>query len=185
MAFITEHWLAILLSAVAAWFWSIPSWAIVSIHGKDVKALPDEPAFNNVIRHWNLAPGVYKLPHPADDKEGRSPGFMASWKAGGMGLLHIWHPVINMPKNMLLTFLAYIVVSVLISYVGHLTLPHGSGFSKVFQVLGAVGVLAYSFAFIPNMIWFQDKPRTVVRNMMDGVTQGLVVGAVCAALWPK
>lgn len=185
MDFLTQHWSAILLSALAAWVWSFLSWAVLNIHCNDFVGLPDEDGFTAAMRSLNIAPGVYGFPHPRDHKEGRSPEFMAKWKAGPLGLLHVWSPKFNMPRNMLLTLLVYVVASCLAAYVGHLALPRGSGFAKVFQLLGTVGVLAYSFAFLPNMIWFQGRPRTAILNVADGVVQGLATGAVFAAMWPK
>jgi hypothetical protein len=78
-----------------------------------------------------------------------------------------------------------LVVSTLVAYIGSATLRPGAGFAQVFRVLGAAGVLGYSFAFIPNAIWFGQYPRAIAMSMIDGLVYGLTTGAIFAAMWPK
>ena len=37
-----------------------------------------------------------------------------------------------------------------------------------------------TFAFLPNAIWFQATPRSIVTRVIDGVVYGLATGAVFA-----
>lgn len=185
MAFLGDLWLAIVLSAAAAWFWSFLSWALLNLHKKDFLAIPSEEKFSAMVREMNIPPGYYSFPHPGENCDRNDPAMKEKWKKGPLGILHLWSPKFSMPRNMLLSYLTNVAVSFLMAYVGHLTLPHGAGFAKVMQVMGTIGVLAYSFAFIPNMIWFQGRGRVLVLCVLDGVIQGLAVGAVFAGLWPK
>jgi hypothetical protein len=89
-----------------------------------------------------------------------------------------------MPRNMLLSYLTNLAVSFLMAYVGYEVLPAGTGFTRVWQVMGTIGVLTYSIAFIPNMIWFQGRGRVLALCVLDGVITGLAVGATFAAMWP-
>jgi hypothetical protein len=96
---------------------------------------------------------------------------------------------------MVLTLVVFLVVSLLVGYLGWNALPHGMGaagvvadgadFTKVFQVLGTAGILAYCFASLPNDIWFQRSGREIATNLIDGVVFGLITGAVFAWLWPR
>jgi hypothetical protein len=54
----------------------------------------------------------------------------------------------------------------------------------VFQVLGAAGILAYTFSFLPQMIWFQATPSAKVAGIIDGLVSGVATGLIFAALWP-
>jgi ABC-type thiamin/hydroxymethylpyrimidine transport system permease subunit len=47
-----------------------------------------------------------------------------------------------------------------------------------------MGILAYTFAFLPNMIWFQGSKTAMVMAVVDGLIQGLGTGTVFAAFWP-
>lgn len=183
MEFLQHLWLAIVLAAVAAWMWSFLSWAALDIHGKDFKKLPDENAVTDHLRTLAIPPGVYSFPH-ASHKDAKSPEFKEKWTKGPLGTLSVWSPKISMPRNMLLTLLVYLVVSFLIAYAAHLALPHGSSFTRVMQITGTMGVLAYTFAFLPNMIWFQAPKRVAMLCIADGLIQGLASGAIFAALWP-
>ena len=183
MEFLAHLWLPLLLSAVAVWFWSFLSWAILPLHKGDSKALPDEEAFAAAVRPLNIPPGSYGFPNCSDHKERNDPAFQAKWKAGPVGLLNIWMPNLNMGANMILSFAVYAVASCLIAYAGYAAIPHASH-AKAFQVAGTMGLLTYCFAFLPNMIWFQASKSTKVMAVFDGVVQGLLTGTIFALMWP-
>ena len=130
-----------------------------------------------------LPPGNYMFPHAADRKACRDPEFVKKWEKGPNGVLTIW-PKVNMGKNMALTFLTYLMVSVLIAYVASTVLSPGTDKLRVFQVTGTMGVLAYAFSHIPNSIWFGAYRRTIVMNILDGIAFGLITGGAFALLWP-
>jgi hypothetical protein len=86
-------------------------------------------------------------------------------------------------RNMLLTFLVYLVVSFVIGYLASETLDATASKMRVFQITGAAGILAYCFASLPNAIWFGHSRSSVVNGLIDGVLMGVVTGAVFALLW--
>lgn len=186
MDFMTALWLPIVLSAVAVWIASAVGWMVIGHHSKDMQGMPGEEAFTAALRSMNVLPGVYVFPHAEDCKKAmKDPEFQARWKAGPTGFVSLWRSDVSMGKCMLLTFLVYLVVSVLVAYLGWSALPHAdAGFARVFQTLGTAGVLAYAFSFIPGNIWFQAPTRSTVLCILDGVIYGLITGAVFAALWP-
>jgi len=183
MSFLEHLWLPMVLSAAAVWFWSFLSWAVLPLHKNDWKPLPGEDAFAGAVRPLNIPPGVYGFPHCGSHKKRNDPAFMEKWKAGPVGILNVWKPNPSMGANMLVTFLIYLMVSFLIAYVGYSSLPHASH-SKAFQITGTMGILAYTFAFLPNMVWFQSSKSAMVMGVFDGLVQGLATGAIFAALWP-
>jgi hypothetical protein len=130
-----------------------------------------------------LKPGHYMFPFAAKG-QCNTPEYKEKWKTGPAGLMTVWTPVINMPRNMILTLVVNLVVAVFMAYVAHLALPHGGSFWEIWQVTGTLGVMAYAFAFLPGMIWYQTPARVMFTQGFDGVVQGLASGAVMAALWP-
>lgn len=204
MEFLTHLWLPIILSAAAVWVASAIVWMALPHHKDDFSRPPDEAALIAFIKSSSIPAGNYGFPHCEHRSQMKDPEFQKRMSEGPMGVLSVW-PKMNMGRNMLLSFVVYLVVSILIAYVGWAALPHGitkfppnpapgsggvltgdrASFGHIMQVLGTVGVLAYSFAFLPNGIWFGQYKRALLMNMIDGVAYGLITGAVFAALWPS
>lgn len=184
MELLKDLWLAIIAAGVGVWIASALAWMLVGHHTRDWSKLPNESTFLDTLRSQAIPPGVYNFPNVCSHKEAKTPEAQERWAKGPTGLLRVWGPM-NMGKNMVLTFLFFLVVSAMIAYLGSACLPRGASFAKVFQVLGTAGVLAYSCATIPGDIWFQNKPRATLMCVIDGIVFGLITGAVFGALWPK
>ena len=185
MVTLLELWLPILLSAAAVWFWAFLSWAILPVHKRDFGGLPDEEALLRAVRELNLPQGAYGFPYCKDNAQRNDPAFVEKWKSGPAGLLNLWNPKASMGMNMVLSFVVYLVVSILVGYIGYgAGLPRGAGFGKVFQVLGAAGILAYTFSFLPQMIWFQANGYAKLAGILDGLISGVLTGLIFAWLWP-
>jgi hypothetical protein len=199
MDFLTHLWLPIVASAAAVWIASCLAWMVVGHHKNDWKELPAEGEFIDAVEAMKIPPGTYGFPEfrkCAGLSKEQKQALWENMQKRPMGLLRVWGPI-NMGRNMGLTLLVYLIVSVLIGYLGWATLGHGEGaaaglasvarpgFGRVMQVLGTAGVLAYCFAGLPNDIWFQRSRREVVTGLIDGVAFGLITGAVFAWLWPK
>lgn len=178
----TDLLLPIGAAAAAVWVYSAVAWMALPHHQKDFKGLPDEDGFMAFVRSIGLPPGNYTYPHCHSKAQRNDPAFLEKWQTGPMGMVSVWPPM-SMGRNMILTFVVYLVVSSVIAYLGWATLAPGDSYGRVFQVLGTAGVLAYTFAFIPNGIWF-NHGRAVFTNMLDGVVSGLITGAMFAWLWP-
>jgi hypothetical protein len=199
MDFLAHLWLPIVASAAAVWIASFLAWMLVGHHKKDWKEVPNEQEFIETIKRMGVPPGSYGFPEFRQCEGLSKEEKKAKWEEmqkSPMGLLRVWGPI-SMGKNLVLTLLVYLAVSVLVAYLGWNALPHGGqsvggladqmrpGFAKVMQVLGTAGVLAYCFAGLPNDIWFQRSRREVITSLIDGVAFGLITGAVFGWLWPK
>ena len=103
---------------------------------------------------------------------------------GPIGHLIVWQPPLSMAGKLVGTFIVYLVASTLIGYLAAVALPKSGEFAKVFQIVGTAGILAYSFSFIPNAIWFGAYKRTIVAGIIDGIICGLITGAIFAWRWP-
>jgi hypothetical protein len=176
-------WAPILLSAALVWIASAVMWMGMPHHKKDHIGLPNEQAFMDFVKSQNIPPGNYGFPNFGSHKECNTPEAKEKWKTGPIGLISVWGKF-SMGRNMFLTFLVFLVASVLIGYLGSEVLPAGAGFGKVMRVIGTAGVLTYCFSFIPNMVWFGAYMRSIVACIFDGIVYGLITGAVFAWLWP-
>lgn len=185
MSMLMGLWLPIVLAAVGVWFWNFLSWSILPIHKKDFVGLEHEDAVMAAIRSLNIPVGSYGFPRPKSRAGVKDPAFEAKWKAGPAGLLNVWPANPAMGSKMIASFVLYAVVSVLVGYIGSEALPRGTSFAKVMQVLGTAGVLGYTFAGLPNMIWFNGTRSAKMAAVVDGLIAGLGTGAIFAAFWPK
>ena len=153
------------------------------MHKGDWRALPNEEAFAAAVRPLKIDPGVYGFPHAADNKQRHDPAFIAKWKSSPVGLLYMWDPNPGMGPKMAATFGLYLLISCLIGYAGYAALPHASH-SQAMSVVAIMGILTYTFAFLPNMIWFQAQKRAMATAVLDGLIQGIATGLIFAMLWP-
>jgi hypothetical protein len=183
MSLFSQLWLPILLSAAAVWIASVMACMALPHHTADHRGLPDEKAFADALAKLNIVPGNYGFPHWGDRKQMKDPEFCKRWEQGPRGLLSLWGPI-NMGRNMVLTLFVNVAVSILIAYLGAIVIPHGASFAHVFRIIGTAGILSYSFAFIPNSIWFGAYGRTIVMNVLDGIAYGIITGLIFAWLWP-
>lgn len=177
-------WLPILLSAVAVFIVSAVAWMALPHHHQDHDSLPDEAGMIEHLRRLNLPPGNYGIPHAKTKERMQDPEVQRCWKEGPLGFLNIIRTPVNMGRNMGLTFLTFLITSTLIGYLASVTMVPGTPALRVFQAIATAGILTYSFAFIPNDIWFGRKPRATWMCILDGIAYGLITGAIFAVLWP-
>ena len=114
MEFLTQLWLPIVVSAAAVWVASAVIWMALPHHKKDWTKLPDEDAFRNYVKAAGIAPGNYGYPHFGSGKDCHTPEAKAKWESGPIGMLSVWGKI-SMGRNMLLTFLVFLAVSVVIA----------------------------------------------------------------------
>lgn len=177
-------WLPILLSAAAVWIVSTIFGMPFLHHKNDWIGLPDEYAFMESIRKSGIQPGNYLFPDFRTREAMESEKVGTALKEGPAGHLSLWRPPLTMGGKLAATFIVYLVVSTLIAYLAAVALPRAAGFARVFQFVGAAGILAYSFSFIPSAIWFGAYKRTIVASIIDGIVFGAITGAIFAWRWP-
>ena len=189
MQFLSDLWLAILVTSVALFFCSFMVWAVLPHHKDDWAKLPDEDGVRQFLKGQSLPTGVYMFPK-MDHKQCNTPEGKAKMKDGPMGELRIWKDR-GMGGPMAGTFAVFLIASFLIAYVswhvlrGHAGHAPAGEFVDRFQVIGTIGILTYCFSFLPNMIWFQAGKRAIVNGIIDGLLYGIVTGASFSWLWPK
>jgi hypothetical protein len=185
MEFLSQLWLAILLSSVAVFIASFVIHMLLPIHKADYKGVPDEPRLLEALRAQNIAPGEYYFPMCRDMKEMNSPEFKQKRMQGPVGVVSLMEPgPPGMAKNLVQWFIFTLVVAVFTAYISYNALMPGAEFARVLQIAGAVAVLAFAPAYVHSAIWKGLSWGTTLKFVFDGLVYGLVMGAVFAWLWP-
>lgn len=179
-----ELWLPILLSAVAVFVLSAMAWMVMPHHNRDFKGLPDEDGFFDSLRTLGVKPGLYMFPFCASSAEMKTDAFKQRYERGPHGMLNLWAGRPNMGRNLALTFVFYVVLSLFVAYIAHLGLDAADARVRVFRVTSAAALLGYAFGAFPNAIWFGRPLRSVVTDLIDSVVYALVTGAIFTWLWP-
>ncbi len=178
--FIIDLWLPILLCGIVLFFASFIAWMILPHHFADFKKLSNEDEFMDRIREMDLPSGNYMFPHVDSKQEMRDPEYAERYEKGPRGALDIYDKA-NMPVNMGMTFLFFLVTSAVIGYITQVACPNGTEFLKVFRVAGTIGVLVHASSGILNGIWFRKR---LIAHFVDGIVYGLIIGLIFALLWP-
>lgn len=184
MSELAALWLPILVSAVAVFFASFLAWVVIGHHTPDWKELPEEEGTMDFLRKSGVHAGLYMFPMARTQEQLKDEAKQQRMNTGPWGTINVWSGPVHMGSNLLRTFVFYLVTSFFIGYLGTLGLDPGATFSKVFQLTGTAGILAYAFGGIPNHIWFGTHRRPMLMDIIDGVAFGLITGLVFALMWP-
>lgn len=185
MVSVIDLWLPILVSAVLVFIGGAIAWMVLPHHKKEWKGLPDETRFGEALKSIGVQPGLYIFPHCPDPKAMKEDAALkARWDNGPWGTLNLWKSQPSFGKNLAMTFLTYVVISVFVAYVTSRAEPAGASYLDVFQVSGAVAFCAYVFAHIPNGIFFGKPLMSHVNDTLDGLAFALLTAGCFAAFWP-
>ena len=178
-------WLPILLSAVFVHILSGIIHMVLKYHNPDYKKLPNEDAVRAAIRSANPAPGQYIIPN-CIGQDMNSPEVKQKYAEGPVAVMYLQRPrPMSMGPMLAQWFVFLLVVSFFIAYVASHALPPGAEYLKVFQIVGAVGFLAYAAGVAPSSIWM-GKPWSVTwKEVFDGLLYGLVTAGTFGWLWPR
>ena len=186
MVSLGQLWLPVILSAVLVFLTSSVIHMLLGYHSRDYTPLPNEDAVRAAIRSGNPGPKQYIFPYCARGKEMGTPEMQRKFAEGPVGVLHL-KPTgqTGMGPALAQWFLFSLVVSFFVAYVAMHALPPETPYLKVFQVVGAVGFLAYAAGQLPAAIWM-GKPWSVAwKEVFDGLLYGLVTAGTFGWLWPR
>jgi hypothetical protein len=180
-----QLWLPILLSAVGVFILAFLAHMVIPHHKGDWTKLPNEDGFLEAVRSGGVAAGQYMFPF-CDMKDFKDPEKKKRYEAGPHGIVVVWPGVPNMVKNLVITFIFYLVVGFCVAYVAALAFRgHPSvEYMQVFRVTGTVAILSYCLGGIPGSIWFGHSWRAQIMYIIDGVVYGLCTGGFFGWLWP-
>jgi hypothetical protein len=186
MVSLTALWLPILLSAVIVFLASsvihmAPLW-----HRRDYPQMPRETEALNALRPLAIPPGDYFLPRASGMKEMRSPEFKEKMAQGPVAVLTVMpNGMINMNRSLAQWFVFLIVVGIFAAYIAGRTLPVGTPYPRVFQVVSATAFIGYSLALCELSIWYRRSWSLTLKSAFDGLIYGLLTGGTFGWLWPR
>jgi hypothetical protein len=185
MVQLSQLWLPILLSAVAVFIASSVIWMVLSfIHKHDYKPLGDkEPQVLEAIRAWGLPAGMYMFPY-CDPKDRNSPAQKEKEAKGPWGMISLRDNNWSMGQMMGLWFLNALLISFMVAYVASHALPVGAQYLKVFQIVGAVGFLAFGGGAMTDCIWKGRSWNTLPGALFDALVYGCLMAGVFGWRWP-
>jgi len=181
---LVDLWLPIVVSTVVVFVASSIVWMAMPHHKADMKAIKDEGPINRALGEMKLAPGGYYIPNCGDKEKMKSGEFKDRWKNGPWAFLVIPAGAPSFPLNLAVTFIEFLVVSVVIAYIASVTTPADAEYLSVFRVVGAAGVLAYVLGTIHHEFFQMKTVRHVVFCAFDGVVYALLTAGIFAWLWP-
>ncbi len=180
---IAALWMPIVVSAVIVYFASSILWMATPLHKKDYMGLPDEGGILNLVK--GLTPGRYMFPWCG--KDWKDPAHQAKMNAGPWGTLIIPPERPNFAKCLIAWFVHQVVLAVFIAYVAGHALPlHAKvEYLKVFQVVGAVTLLAQGGMWAKGSIWGGLKWSSSLTELVDALVYALLTAGVYGWLWPR
>lgn len=186
MPSIADLWLPIVVAAVLVHAVSALMHMVLPHHKNDYQAAPDEAALLAAIRAQGLRSGNYHSPHVSSGAEARSEAMQLRMKTEPTVLLHVAAPgSFNMGRTIAIWFVYCLAASVLVAYIASHTLAIGASYPAVFRVAGFAGFLVFAAGQPIESIWFLRSWSSTIKNVIDGLIYGLVVGGTFGWLWPR
>ncbi|MGH8264192.1 MAG: hypothetical protein ACRETU_11535 [Steroidobacterales bacterium] len=185
MTTLAALWLPILLSAVFVFVVSsilhmAPLW-----HKSDYPRAAKESEILDALRPFAVPPGDYMMPRPANSKEMRTPEFMEKLKKGPVLTMTVFpNGGFSMARNLIQWFLYCILVSYFAAYIAGRSLPPGTEYLRVFQLIGASAFASYALALLQMSIWYRRAWSLTVKSLVDGLIYGAVTAGTFGWLWP-
>jgi hypothetical protein len=183
MTMLVDLLLPVVVVTVVLFIASFLAWVVLPHHKPDVRKWPDEDKLLGFIRESRAQPGEYVFPY-IEPHEMKTEEGQRRYRDGPWGMVRVWPARPNNPVNMLASLAYFFVVTLLIAYVGVLSLPRGADFGAVFQIVGTTAFLAYCAGGVLNEIWFTRPMRAKLMNFLDGVAYALLTGVLLGVMWP-
>jgi len=176
-------WLPILVSSIIVFVSGFLLHMVVPHHRTDFSRLPDEDGMRDAAR--NLPRGEYVFPYASTPSEMKDPTYIEKANSGPVGLLFIGPRGVGPSgKTLGLHFIFVMVISLMAGYVASASLPVGTDYLKVFQIIGAAAWLGHAGAISLNSIWFFTSWSSSLKNILDGLVYALLTAGTFGWLWP-
>ena len=183
MEFISSLWLPILLSAVFVFIVSSLVHMVLGYHAGDYQKLPNEDSAMDALRGLNIPGGHYTMPKASSMKDFKTEAFKAKMSKGPMAMLHIRHGDMNMGGSLVKWFIYCLVVGFFCAYLGSITIPAGTDYLKVFQIIGCAAFMGYGLALFQEAIWGGRSWRSTWLGVFDALLYACVTAGTFGWLW--
>ena len=180
-----DLWMPILGSVVVVFIASSLAHMVLPHHRKDWSKAPNEDALLDFVRSNDIKSGQYMFPCCQNFNELKDPEVKKRYVAGPHGTLRVWAGMPNFGRNLILTSLLYLVVSVFVAYLATMAaFSPDPTFKEVFRFTATAAIMAYCLGSIGTTIWFGQPLKPFLNDLADGIVYGLLTGAVFGWLWP-
>ena len=184
MTAFTDLILPIIIASVAVFIWSFLAWMVFGHHKGDVKRLENEDGALDLVR--GVAPGDYLVPtwSGLDLKDPAvKAAFTEKYAKGPWALVRVIAKP-NFAKNLVLTYLTFLVICAVVGYLLSATLVPGTEYLRVFRIAGVAALLGFTFGGLSNDVFFGKPARFVLTDLFDSVCYTLITAGIFAAMWP-
>ena len=185
MTGLTALWMPILLSAVIVFVVSSIIHMASPWHKSDYPKLPNEDKVMDALRPLGIPVGDWVMPRPSSRDEMRSPEFAEKMKKGPVVMMTVMPGAMTMGRNLGMWFAYLVVVGVFAGYVAGRTLPAGTAYLRVFQLVGATAFVGYALALWQMSIWYRRAWATTVKATVDGLIYACLTAGTFGWLWPR
>jgi hypothetical protein len=186
MISLASLWLPILVSALIVFLASsvihmTPLW-----HRGDFPKMPREDEARAALQPLAIPPGDYFIPRAATMKEMRTPQFKEKLVRGPVAVLTVMpNGMFSMRRNLAQWFVFLIVVGIFCAYIAGRTLPAGTPYLRVFQIVGATAFIGYSLALCELSIWYRRAWGLTLKAAFDGLIYASLTAGTFGWLWPR
>jgi hypothetical protein len=186
MTELSALWLPILLGAVFAFIASNIIHMVLPWHKNEYPALPDEEKARAAIGALNVPPGDYMLPRCKSMKEMGSDEFKEKRRQGPNWIITVLPSGEHgMGGMMIQWFVFLLLVAFFAAYIASHALAPGAHYHDVFRFVGATAFMGFSFAQLPQSIWYSRAWGTTFKLMFDGLIYACLVAGTFGWLWPQ
>jgi len=185
MVALASLWVPILLSAVIVFAVSsvihmAPLW-----HRGDYPKMPREAEALEALHPLQIPPGDYFIPRAEGMREMRTSEFKEKLNRGPVAVLTVMPSgQIHMGRNLVQWFVFLITVGLCSAYVAGRTLPAGTAYLKVFQVVGTTAFMGYVLALCELSIWYRRSWSLTLKAAFDGLIYAGLTAGTFGWLWP-
>jgi hypothetical protein len=184
---VTSLIIPVLISSVLVFLASFVIHMVLAYHRSDLRKLADqqEDLVMETLRHLNLPPGDYGVPHPGSPDRMRDPAFVAKMQKGPVILMNV-SPGSSpaLAKNLTQWFIYTLVVGVFAAYITGRAVGPGIEYLTVFRFVGTTAFMGYSLALLHESIWYKRSWVRTAKSMFDGLVYALLTAGVFGWLWP-
>jgi hypothetical protein len=183
MVTLSMLWLPILLSAVIVFLASNVLWmALPFWHRKDYGRLPNEQPVLDALA--STRSGQYIA--PCVDWNKLTPEQREEIQRGPFAYVLVRNPgKFSFGTALTLYFLYALVIAIFAAYLTSRSRPFGAPYLEVFRMAATVGFLPYGFRGVTDSIWYGKPWSVTIKELIDGLIYGLLMGGVFGWLWPR
>jgi hypothetical protein len=185
MSALPELWLPILVSSILIFIASSLIHMVIRWHNGDYRKLANEDAVRAAIRAGAPGPGMYVLPHCADMKDMQNPDMTQKFVEGPVGLVTLRRS--GAPKigpALMQWFLFTLVIGAAAAGLALQVYGIGGNPHHAAHLIGAISLLVYAGASVPEGIWMGKPWISVLKHAIDGAIYATISALTFWWLWP-